>query len=59
MAESTAWSDDQVEQVVGNLLRTGVLVSAVVVLVGGAIYLTRHASEISTHREFHGEPGEL
>jgi uncharacterized membrane protein len=33
------WSDERVEQVIGNLLRFGVLLSAVVVLLGGVIYL--------------------
>jgi uncharacterized membrane protein len=37
----TPLEDQQVEQVVGNLLRTGVVISAVVVIVGGVAYLLR------------------
>jgi uncharacterized membrane protein len=37
--EPKGWSDERVEQVVGNLLRAGVLVSALVVAVGGGVYL--------------------
>jgi uncharacterized membrane protein len=33
------WSDDRVDQVIGNLLRFGVLLSALVVFVGGVLYL--------------------
>src|SRR5947209_3872482 len=33
------WSDERVEQVIGNLLRCGVILSALVVLLGGVLYL--------------------
>jgi uncharacterized membrane protein len=33
------WSDQRIEQVIGNLLRLGVFLSAAVVLLGGVIYL--------------------
>lgn len=36
-------SDERVEGVMGNLLRVGVLASAVVVLLGGLLYLVRDA----------------
>ena len=35
------WRDRRIEVILGNLLRTGVLVSAAVVLVGASIYLYR------------------
>jgi uncharacterized membrane protein len=38
-------TDDQVEQVVGNLLRIGVIVAAAVVAVGAVFYLVRHGEE--------------
>jgi uncharacterized membrane protein len=53
------WSDHRVEQTVGNLLRIGVLLSTAIVLVGGAIFLQRHANERSDHSVFGGEPGVL
>jgi uncharacterized membrane protein len=49
-----AWTDEQVEQVIGNLLRVGVIVSALVVLVGGVLYLVRHGeNEVEKRQEFH------
>ena len=47
------------EQVFGNLLRAGVIASALVVLVGGVLYLARHGGEIADYRVFRGEPAEL
>lgn len=46
------------ELILGNLLRAGVLFSAVVVLCGASIYLSRHAHEPSNYRVFRGEPSE-
>jgi uncharacterized membrane protein len=53
------WSDHEVEQVMGNLLRIGVVLATAVVAIGGAIYLVRHGSEAADHFVFHGEPDEL
>jgi uncharacterized membrane protein len=47
------------ELVLGNLLRAGVLFSAVVVLCGACIYLSRHAHEPASYRVFRGEPSEF
>lgn len=46
------------ELILGNLLRAGVLFSAVVVLCGASIYLSRHAHEPANYRVFRGEPSE-
>jgi len=43
------------EEIIGNLLRAGVILSAVVVSFGGSIYLTRHYSQHADYRTFHGE----
>jgi uncharacterized membrane protein len=54
------WSDEQVEQVIGNLLRVGVLVSALVVLAGGVLFLVRFGGEaVKDRREFRPEVEEL
>src|SRR5262245_8876865 len=53
------WSDERVESILGNLLRAGVILSALVVLAGGTIYLARHGDEPTDHRVFHGEPAEF
>ncbi len=60
MAESkTRWTDEQVELMVGTLLRAGVMLSAAVVLLGGAIYLLHFWSSAPDYRVFRGEPSEL
>jgi uncharacterized membrane protein len=53
------WTDEQLDQILGNLLRFGVLLAGAVVLLGGAVYLARHGTEeMPSYREFHGEPEE-
>ena len=47
------------EIVLGNLLRTGVMFSAAVVLWGACIYLYRHAHEVADYRIFRGEPSDF
>ena len=53
------WTDRRVENIVGALLRVGVIVSALVVLAGGIVFLTRHGFEPANYRVFRGEPSEL
>jgi uncharacterized membrane protein len=53
------WSDQRIEQTVGNLLRLGLLLATAVVVVGGAIYLTRHGSEPPEYGIFRGQPADL
>lgn len=53
------WGDQRIEIIIGALLRTGVLLSASVVLIGGTIYLTRHGHEPINYSTFHGEPENL
>jgi len=52
------WRDRRIEVILGNLLRTGVLISAAVVLLGASIYLSRHAHEPADYHVFRGEPSE-
>ncbi len=59
MSPKRKWTEEQVEGIVGNLLRVGVMLAAVVVLVGGVFYLTRHGSSAPDYRVFHGEPTDL
>jgi len=54
-----AWTDQRVDEIIGTLLRVGVIVAAVVVLAGGALFLMRHGSTIPDYRVFHGEPAYL
>jgi uncharacterized membrane protein len=53
------WNDQRIENMVGNLLRAGVSISAFVVLVGGVIYLARHGRSPADYRVFQGEPTDL
>ena len=50
--------DPRLEIILGNLLRTGVLLSAAVVLAGACVYLVRHAHEPANYRVFRGEPSD-
>lgn len=42
----------------GRLLRTGVILSASIVLLGGIVYLVRHPEPTVNYRSFQGEPRE-
>jgi uncharacterized membrane protein len=52
-------TDHQIEIVLGNLLRTGVLLSAAIVLFGASIFLFRHGREVANFRMFRGEPSDF
>ncbi len=54
-----AWSDEKMEQVIGTLLISGVIVAALIVLVGGGVYLTRYGATLPDYTVFRGEPLEL
>ncbi len=58
-ATNRGWTDQRIEDIIGNLLRTGVLVSAFVVSLGGFVYLIRHGRQSADYRVFRGEPSEL
>ena len=53
------WTDRRVENIVGGMLRVGVIVSALVVLAGAIVFLAGHWSEPANYRVFRGEPSEL
>jgi uncharacterized membrane protein len=56
-----SWTDERIDQIIGNLLRAGVLLSALVVLAGGIVYLVRHGSEteqVESYRHFQPEQTE-
>jgi uncharacterized membrane protein len=58
-ADQHGWTDQKLENIVGNLLRTGVSLAAVVVFIGGIIYLKRHGHEPANYHVFQGEPTDL
>ncbi len=59
MGRGSRWSDEQVEEVMGTLLRVGVILAATVVLVGGILYLSRYGATSPDYRVFRGEPADL
>lgn len=54
----TYWNDERLERVISVLLRSGVILSAIVVLSGGIGYLIRHGNELADYHVFHGTPPE-
>jgi uncharacterized membrane protein len=53
------FQDTKTEVVIGNLLRTGVLLSATTVLAGGMLYLRQFGDSLPHHQVFQGEPSRL
>jgi uncharacterized membrane protein len=53
------WTENKFEQMLGNFLRGGVIVSSGIVMVGGILYLLRHGMETPNYKVFHGEPAEF
>ena len=46
-------TDQRLEVLIGNLLRTGVLTAALLVVVGGVLYLAQHYNQAVSYHEFH------
>jgi uncharacterized membrane protein len=57
--ETRRFTDEQVDQLLGNLLRLGVIVATIVACVGGVLHLVRHGMDPAGHRVFQGEPPQL
>jgi len=53
------WNDERMRNIMGNLLRIGVISSAVIVLVGGILYFFQHPYDHFDFRNFQGEPRRL
>jgi uncharacterized membrane protein len=47
-------TDTSIERIMGRLLQWGVIVSALVMLTGAALYLTRHGLETPQYGQFRG-----
>jgi uncharacterized membrane protein len=52
-------TDFKLEQIVGNLLRAGVALAAVVVLTGGIWYLADQGSSVEDYHSFHSAHGTM
>lgn len=51
----TTQTDNHMDELIGSLLRIGVILAACIVLVGGVVYLAEHPYP-SDYRVFRGEP---
>ena len=51
--------DQRMDQIMAVLLRSGVLLAASLVFIGGIVYLSRHDLPAINYRVFQGEPQEL
>ena len=49
-------TDTNIERMISMLLRTGVLLSGLIVLLGGFHFLLRHGAENVDYRTFHSQP---
>jgi len=53
------WTDEQVDQLLGNLLRIGVIVATIVAVIGGVLLLAQRGLAPASGHVFAGEPPEL
>jgi uncharacterized membrane protein len=49
-------TDQRLEVIISKLLRTGVMISAAVVLLGAGCYLSKHGGQQPAYRVFEGAP---
>ena len=52
-------AEKRMDEIMGRLLRTGVVLAAVFVLAGGIVYMTQHRTVPINYRLFQGEPEQL
>jgi uncharacterized membrane protein len=57
--QAGGWNDERVEDIIGNLLRAGVVLAAAVVLTGGVFYVKKYGHTQPRYGVFHGEPSDL
>lgn len=50
------WDDKQMSSVMGSLLRVGVVVSALLVVLGGLLFFIQHPHDTFNYSDFKGEP---
>ena len=49
---TTRWSDHEVEQLIGRLLQSGVMLSATVTIIGGVMFLAQHGRTPADYHAF-------
>ncbi len=51
-----SWNDGRMREIMGSLLRYGVLLAAFLVIVGGVLFFIQHPHEFFDYSTFKGEP---
>lgn len=59
MFRKADWTDAKVGGMIASLLRGGVILAALVVLIGGSVFLSRHGTDPANYQVFSGEPTDL
>ena len=59
MSSGLAQADKRIDEWMGLLLRSGVILAAFIVFVGGVVYLVHHPFPIIDYSVFQGEPKNL
>jgi uncharacterized membrane protein len=59
MGSTLEQTDKLIDVIMGRLLRLGVVLAALVVFLGGVIFLTRHPAPVTNYHFFQGEPEEF
>jgi|SRR6267142_3243577 len=59
LAPETLEQEHGLEKMIGNLLRAGVVISAIVVLTGAVLWLAEHGAEHADYRVFRARSGGL
>jgi uncharacterized membrane protein len=52
-------ADQKMDAIMGILLRSGVILAALIVLVGGILFMMRHKTPVTDYHIFSGEPTDL
>lgn len=50
------WNDERMDRIISVLLRSGVLLSCAVVIIGGIVYVIHHQGPLPDYRVFRSEP---
>ena len=56
MSSELAQTDKRIDELMGLLLRSGVILAAAIVFAGGVVYLARHPFPSTNYRVFQSEP---
>lgn len=57
--QTTQTTDQRLDLIMSRLLRTGVILSALLVFAGGILFLMRHSTPVTDYRHFQGEPAQF